>query len=335
MPRQARLDFEGMFYHVINRGMERRKIFENAEDYEKFIDLLARFAPEAGLRVYGWVLIPNHFHLVVRRGKEPLGTFMGRLQTAYAGYFNRRRRRVGRLFQNRFKSILCDENVYFSELVAYVHLNPLRAKLLTGMKELGEYRWSGHRAHLGLDKIPWQDTESVLSRFGRTKGNARRAYLSYLEEKRGVRRDLSGGGLVRSAGGVQMAMAGGPEEYDSRILGDGDFVREVGVRTKTRIVAPGPTVDLRVLIRAVGDQLGVPMDEIVRSGKTTARGSRCREAICLAGGRHFGIKKIILAEGLGVTPMAITKLCRSGEESSEAGDLSDRIRDSIIVKGVP
>ncbi len=335
MPRQARLDFDGVFYHVINRGMERRRIFENVEDYEKFIALLARFAPEAGMRIYGWVLMPNHFHLLVRRGKEPLGTFMGRLQTAYAGYFNRRRRRVGRLFQNRFKSILCDENVYFSELVAYVHLNPLRAKLLTGMKELGSYRWSGHRALLGLDKIPWQDTDTVLSRFGRTKGQARRAYVSYLEEKRGVRQDLSGGGLVRSAGGLKMAMAGGPEEYDSRILGDGDFVREMGERTKTRIEPPRATVGLGVLIRAVGAQEGVPVDEIVRPGKTTARGSQCRAVVCLAGTRYFGIRKVNLAEGLGVTPMAVTKLCRLGEGSREIGEWLDRVRDSIIVKGVP
>ena len=113
MPRQARLDYSGCFHHLINRGIERRSIFADAADYLAFIEALGDFLPEGGHICYGWVLMPNHFHLLVETGRQPIAKLMSRLQTRYAGHFNRRHRRAGRLFQNRYKSIVCDKDSYF------------------------------------------------------------------------------------------------------------------------------------------------------------------------------------------------------------------------------
>ena len=125
MPRKARIDAPGAFHHIICRGIERRKIFYDNADRDNFLERLENILIETSTPCYGWALLPNHFHLLLRTGNESISTVMRRLLTGYAVSFNRRYRRCGHLFQNRFKSILCQENVYLKQLVCYIHLNPL------------------------------------------------------------------------------------------------------------------------------------------------------------------------------------------------------------------
>ena len=317
MPRQARLDFPGCLHHVINRGMERRRIFQDPEDYQDFKESLERFAVEDGIRCYAWVLMPNHFHLVVETGKVPLATFMSRLQTSYVGRYNRRHRRCGRLFQNRYKSIVCDKDAYFQQLIAYVHLNPLRGGLVKTLPGLDNYPWSGHRALLGLERSPWQDVDGVMETFGKTGGEARRRYEEFLAERQGVKQDLSGGGLVRSAGGLSLAMGRRGESrtaYDTRILGDGEFVSSVARMTE-KIEGRRPwKKSVAEVMRAVAEREGVPWTEVVAPGKTTARGSRAREIMSYLAVAHGGERKSAMAERLNVTPLAVTRLYRAGEQ---------------------
>jgi putative transposase len=136
MPRQPRLDTPGALHHIIARGNERRKIFEDKRDCEEFLVRLEDILSVGQTSCYAWALIPNHFHLFLRTGTVPIATIMRRLLTGYAMYFNRRHRRYGHLFQNRYKSILCQEDPYFTELVRYIHLNPLRAKVVDGVVAL-------------------------------------------------------------------------------------------------------------------------------------------------------------------------------------------------------
>jgi REP element-mobilizing transposase RayT len=318
MPRQARLDFQGCFHHVINRGLDRREIFKDKGDYQNFIGSLERFVQEDGIHCYGWVLMPNHFHLVVKTGKTPLSQFMSRLQTSYVGQFNRRHKRSGTLFQNRFKSVVCDEDVYFKELIAYVHLNPLRAKMVNSLQQLAAYPWSGHRALIGIDKVPWQRVDDVLTQFGANVGTARRRYLNYLEEKKDVASGaLSGGGLIRSQGGLEMVLRSrgqDAEEYDTRVLGGGDFVRRVE-KASAPIHQPvqfkGSVPDL---LKKVAEQESVPLHEIQHDGKTTARGSRARGLVAYLAVSFLGEKKNALADRFHVTPLAVTKLYRRGAQ---------------------
>ena len=137
MPRKARIDSPGALHHVIIRGIERRKIFRSDYDRENFVVRLSELIPETQTDCFAWALIPNHAHLLLRTGSIPVSVFMSRLLTGYAVWFNKKYRRRGQLFQNRYKSILCQEYPYLKELVRYIHLNPLRAGLVEDMKAKG------------------------------------------------------------------------------------------------------------------------------------------------------------------------------------------------------
>ena len=128
---------------------------------------------------------------------------MRRLLTGYAVSFNRRHKRHGQLFQNRYKSIVCQEEVYLRELVRYIHLNPIRAGIVRTLTELNKYPYSGHSVLMGRKKRPWQDVDYVLSYFDDTPRRARKEYVSYVEASldQGRRKELTGGGLIRSLGG--------------------------------------------------------------------------------------------------------------------------------------
>ena len=149
MPRQARLDSPGTLHHVMGRGIERADIFRNRFDRKDFIERLAELCREGYFAVYAWALMSNHFHLLIRTKDRPLSTGMRKLLTGYVINFNRRHKRFGHLFQNRYKSIVCEDDPYLLELTRYIHLNPLRKKMVPGMEELKRYPWTGHSAIMG------------------------------------------------------------------------------------------------------------------------------------------------------------------------------------------
>ena len=130
MPRKARLDVPGTLHHVMVRGIEGKNIFQDEEDRKAFVDRMGNLVEETGTRILAWTLMGNHVHLLIISGPAGLSTFMRRLLTGYAYNFNRKHRRSGHLFQNRYKSIICDLDPYFLELVRYIHLNPLRAGIV-------------------------------------------------------------------------------------------------------------------------------------------------------------------------------------------------------------
>jgi len=152
MPRQARLDAPGLLQHVMARGIECREIFKDDQDRKSFLERLAVILEETQTQCYAWALIPNHFHLLLRTSLTPLSKVMRRLMTGYAVTFNKRHKRSGHLFQNRYKSVVCEEDQYLLELIRYIHLNPLRAGLVKNLKELDKYPWTGHSAILGKKK---------------------------------------------------------------------------------------------------------------------------------------------------------------------------------------
>jgi len=249
MPRQPRLDAPGVLQHVMARGIERRKIFWDDKDCSSFLERLALILEETQTQCYAWVLIPNHFHILLRTGATPLSTVMRRLMTGYAVTFNIRHRRSGHLFQNRYKSVVCEEDPYLLELIRYIHLNPLRAKLVEDLNALDKYPWTGHSVLLGNNKNPLvpeiplsigedkslaeKTVEDVLKYFGKNLKEARRRYRQFVEKgiKQGKRPDLQGGGLVRSAGGDTSVLSPKRKEdrelSDQRVLGSGGFVGAV------------------------------------------------------------------------------------------------------------
>lgn len=165
MPRQARLDAPGTLHHVIVRGIERRRIVDDEVDRKRFVDRIGELALATDTKIYAWALMTNHAHLLIASGPKGIASFMRRLLTGYAVIYNLRHRRHGHLFQNRYKSIVCDAESYFTELVRYIHLNPLRVKLVTDLGELERYPYCGHGAITGKIGYPWQDRDYVLGWF--------------------------------------------------------------------------------------------------------------------------------------------------------------------------
>ena len=233
MPRGARLDAPGTLHHVIIRGIEKGVIVRDDEDRKEFLRRMGELAQGTSTSIYSFALMTNHAHILLKSGEQGLSTFMRRLLSGYAQYFNRRHRRVGHLFQNRYKSIICEEEAYFDKLVAYIHLNPLRAGLVKSFEELASYPWCSHAVMMNKVHYTWLDREYVLQCFGDREGEAGKAYAEYLEEEAGINREkeLSGGGLLRSHGGwsnvLSMRKQGVKALSDDRILGGDSFVREV------------------------------------------------------------------------------------------------------------
>jgi REP element-mobilizing transposase RayT len=161
------------------RGVEKRRIFMDSDDYQNFICRLDRLIPELGFRCFAWALMPNHVHLVVQTGHVPLARLMARLETGYAVYFNRRHERVGHLLQNRYKARLVADDVDLAGLVVYVHRNPLEGGLVAEPEDLGGFPWCGHGALVGArDAMGFESVASSLKLFGAEPREARRELMS-------------------------------------------------------------------------------------------------------------------------------------------------------------
>ena len=322
MPRQSRLDAQGALHHIIVRGIERRLIFDDDHDRCDFIKRLGRILEESKTGCYAWALIPNHFHLLLQTGNTPIATVMRRLLTGHAVQYNRRHRRHGHLFQNRYKSILCQEDSYFLELVRYIHLNPMRAKLVEDMQALRKFPFAGHGVILGKTAYTWQDIDKVLRYYGNQRGLARRRYAAYVAKgiDQGRRPDLIGGGLVRSLGGWEaikhLRKAGGHAKSDERILGDGKFVQEVLSQSRESMARrhdlQAQGVDLEHIAERVARLLDMDYKEVWAPGKYQQQVA-ARSLLCYWAVRELGVSMTALGRRLGISTAAVSKSVRRGE----------------------
>lgn len=323
MPRKSRIDAPGALHHIICRGIEHRWIFLDDTDRENFINRLGKVLVETSTPCYAWALIHNHIHLLLRTGNVPVATVMRKLLTGYAVTFNRRHRRHGHLFQNRYKSILCQENQYLLELLRYIHLNPLRAKIVTTLKELDRYPFCGHSVLMGKSKIDWQDVNSVLRLFGERLLSARRQYRAIVEKgiPMGKRPELTGGGLVRSYGGwgalkslrqTRIHLKG-----DERILGDSDFVETVLARQneqmekRYRLQALG--YDFDKVVDQVAGIFEIKPEHILIPSKQPQR-VKARSLVCYWAVKELGMNGTEVATLLGITQTGVSKAMQRGEK---------------------
>jgi REP element-mobilizing transposase RayT len=290
MPRRPRVEVEGALYHVITRGNNRQVVFKEDDDYRKFLSLLQREKQKHPFYLYAYVLMTNHVHLLVERQTDPLSGIMQRILTGYAQYWNRKYRKVGHVFQGRYKAILCQKDAYLSELVRYIHLNPVRAKMV---RRAEAYRWSSHRAYLGLEKCPWLDSDEVLRYFGAKRKRAVEMYRAFVNagSQQGHREELYGA-------------------VEGQILGGEEFVGEVKhrigdvpvVRAKTE----KETWDWTSLVRRVEAVLGVKLRESGEQGRTAAE-VRWREVVIYVGRQRSGLTVTELGRRVGLDPANVVR----------------------------
>ena len=255
-------------------------------------------------------------------------TVMRRLLTGYAVTYNRRHRRHGHLFQNRYKSILCQEDPYLLELVRYIHLNPLRSKIVTTVEELDRYPYCGHSILMGKRENVWQESDAILSLFGKRVAPARRRYRTFLEEgvTQGKRSELTGGGLVRSAGGwtaLKSLRRGRPRmKGDERILGDSDFVEHVlgaaNEDMERRYMLQSQGFNFDKLVQRVADLFAMESIELLLPGKQPSR-VEARSLLCYWAVRKLGFTATEVSRRLGVSQPSVSISVMRGEKIAAEG----------------
>ena len=315
MPRKARIDAPGALHHIIARGIARRNVFDDNVDRDFFVTRLSLILGDTGTQCFAWALIPNHFHLLLKTGSTPIATVMKRLLTGYAMHYNRRHNRRGHLFQNRYKSVLCQEDAYLLELVRYIHLNPIRAKLVEDMKRLDKYQYCGHSTLIGKTKAIFQNQSYILRLFGDKVSPARRAYRAFVKKgiNEGKRPELTGGGLIRSVGGWAAAKAlrraNALQKGDERILGDGDFVDAVlseaneAYERRYRLKAQG--IDVDSVAKRVAHIIGIEPSRVWASGKQPEI-VKARSLLCYWATSELGVSQVWLSKRLKLSQPAIS-----------------------------
>ncbi|MCK5218344.1 transposase [bacterium] len=317
---------------MIARGLNRTLIFRDHRDRREFIERLAKGLQKAGSQCYAWVLMPNHLHLLLCNGNESLSELMRRLLTGYAVYFNHRHKRCGHLFQNRYKSILCQKDSYLLELVRYIHLNPVRAGMIPRSEMLDKYPWSGHSVLVGIIKHGWQAKEEILACFDKKEGRAVSKYRDYIKDgwAMGERRELTGGGLVRSAGGWKNVLAAPKAKAymqgDERVLGESKFVDEVLKKSDAKMKKCHELCkagwNIERLVQRVCKIFNLEQEEIKKRARGNRR-SQARSLIAFWGYYELRIKGRELARYFNISQSALSESIERGRELAVGKSLTD------------
>jgi hypothetical protein len=280
-------------------------------------------------------MLDTHVHLLLRTGAVPISIFMSRLLTGYAGWFNRKYKRYGQLFQNRYQSILCQEAPYLNELVRYIHLNPLRAGLVKDLKALDSFAWCGHSVLMGKSEQPWQNLDYVYRLFSDRKKEARKKYRGFVENGlfEGKRPDLTGGGLLRSMGGwtglKDFRKAGIRVKGDERILGDSDFVETVLASAREaleeRYFLKARGIDFDQVVLKVAQVMELTPDRVTGYGKSPQT-VQARSLLCFWAHRKLGMTTTEIAMRLKISQPAASRCSKRGEqiEKENRFELIDR-----------
>ncbi len=260
---------------------------------------------------------------MLRTGRVPIAQIMRRLLTGYALSHNRRHALRGISFRIGTNRFLCQEDVYFLELVRYIHLNPLRSGIVSTIHELDSFPYCGHGAIVGKQRNDWQDTQSVLALFAAALVPARKRYRDFIAKAvdQGKRDDLTGGGLIRSAGGwfgvETLRRSNMFQKSDERILGDGDFVNKVMAEAQEqmdrryRLKAEG--FDLQKAADRVSQLMVVEKSEVFAPGKQRKR-SAARSLLCYWAARELNLSQTYLSQALKISPAGVSACVQRGEK---------------------
>ena len=287
MARKPRIHFPGALYHVITRGNRRQGVFQDEKDFEQFLSYLSKCKSRFFFRLYAYALMQNHLHFLIEVGEIPLSRIMQSLLFGYAHYFNGRYREVGHLFQGRYKAILCDKETYLLELVRYIHLNPVRARIAKGPED---YVWTGHLSYLGKGGKDLIDEGFVLDQFGGSRSLARRRYRQFVWK------------------GIS---EGHEEKYyqvkDQRYLGEDGFIEQIKT-TEKESESWFYDIPLEAISKEASRQTGIREDKLY-SMTRDREGARGRGIVAYLArvitdytvkeiGDHFGRSPVTIGEAI-------------------------------------
>jgi REP element-mobilizing transposase RayT len=188
MARPLRIEYAGAFYHIIQRGNEGKEIFKSDQDRERFLKYIEIVSHRYNIKIHTYCIMDNHFHLILETIEPNLTKAMHALNTSYTVYFNTKRKRTGHLFQGRYKAILVQADEYLHHLSRYIHLNPVRAKLIKHPKD---YPWSSYKFFVSKITPPdWLKTDFILSMFDKNLKKARNLYRRFVIEQIGNEVDV-------------------------------------------------------------------------------------------------------------------------------------------------
>ncbi len=314
MARKPRVHFPNAFYHAISRGNQRQDLFLDEKDYQTYLSYLSEYKTRYQFCLYAYVLMRNHVHLLLEVRETPLSRIMQVLQFRYTRYFNRRYSKVGHLFQGRYKAILCDRDPYLLELIRYIHLNPIRSRVV---RDLERYRWVSHLNYLGRRRDELIDEEFGLSQFGRSKEVARRRYREFVLE-----------GLDQ---GHQERLY---EVKDQRFLAGDEYIE----RIESKKVSDMPVlfdIPLEEIVMEVGGQIGVRRDQFYSLGRER-RGAYGRGIVAYLARKLGGYLVKEIAEYFRREPMTISgAIIKVEDQIQRDGALAKRIGllERDLIKG--
>lgn len=328
MARPIRIEYPDAYYHITSRGNAREKIFQTHQDYDGFLKVLALGVEKYNINLIGFVLMPNHYHLIIQTPRGNLSAFMRYLNGNYTQQYNRNHKRVGHVLQGRYKGILVEDDSYLLELIRYVHLNPCRAKIVD---KVDQYKYSSHQAIIDQKKRKewgkWYDAVAILEQFGSSEKQATEKYREYLADGlRGTQdsplKQAHFGFILGSESLVIWVQKNFLEKKEDREL--------LGLRKIQEVIKP------EMIIRTVANKMKVSEECIVtqkrgRSAQNPARGlamflihKNC-EMTQRDMGRLFG----------GISNIGVSVALRRFEGLLKTGNLDEelkRIENSLIVK---
>ncbi len=315
MPRKARITVPGAVHHVMVRGIEGSPVFRGDTDRKKLFGLIEKGIHTSGYLLYAWCFMPNHYHLVLRIGDYPLGAFMRSINGPYAQYFRKLQEKRGYLFQDRYKSLVTDDQNYVQEMIRYVHLNPIRGKICTTLRALAHYQWSGHSVLMGTRTWEAQNTKDVLNRFGNSLSTSRKGYEQFIAD-----------GLDETTDTIERVRRANSEIEDMHqtgcwVIGNRDFILKAindGKSRKLRLArAAQQNIDLESLARTICGKLEVDTNELKRKGRNNNR-SRARKIIAYLAYREYEIPVKHIARFLGTASCSVSNMLAEGEVLARA-----------------
>ena len=333
MPQMIRLQSPESFYHIMARGIDGHNLFNDDEDHYEFLKRLAKSLLNSGHRCITFNLMDNHYHLFVRSSEKPLSSLMRPLNSGYARWYNKKNKRQGYLFQSPFKSLLCQNSHHLSELIRYIHLNPLRANLINSYPNLSDWKWSGHNLLLnnanaiGADFV---DRKTMLDLFSQNENDALKMYHQYMLE--GIdNSNMRVSGWLPKTEQIELVRA---QKGGSAVIGDLHFVRNAMENNPIGLRHLHRKEDYSDVLRSIAleacHKFNITLDDLKTRGRKNTR-SRAREYFCYKVHEEEKLPLGVIANFLVICISPTAMLVKRGKANIDKGIVSETQKTAILV----